>query len=174
LGRISVEELQGELKPGDAGSAAYRRPAPARAAPPISTSQEQNLLRCVLAKPALAAGIDYEMLDPRLPETGALRAIAELDEAGASGGLLVDRFEGTEFQQVVFNAQAVVLEQELDPGSAEHDFRQIQLALRIRHMNQEIEALKNRVNADPRLTPELHQRIQELAQLKSQRIAPSP
>ena len=175
LGRISVEELQGELRQGNAGPAAYKRPAPARTAPPISTSQEQNLLRCVLAKPALAAGIDYEMLDPRLPETGALRAIAELDEAaGASGGLLVDRFEGTEFQQVVFNAQAVVLEQELDAGSAEHDFRQIQLALRIRHMNQEIEALKNRVNADPRLTPELHQRIQELAQLKSQRIAPSP
>ena len=54
-----------------------------------------------------------------------------------------------------------------------HDFKKLHLALQIKHKNDEIEALKSRVNADPRLSPELNQRIRELVQLKSQRIAPA-
>jgi len=54
-----------------------------------------------------------------------------------------------------------------------HDFAQIQLALRIKRMNQEIEALKSRVNADPRLGQRLNVLVKELGQLKSQRNVPS-
>ncbi len=168
LAQVTPEDLEQLLGSGTAPS--YRRSAPPKTPALVSASQERNLLRCVLAKPALAADLDDELLDPDLPESGALRAIAELDEASSvSGALLVDRFEGTEFEQIVFQAQAAALEQELGADSAEHDFRQIQLALKIRRMNQEIELLKGRVGANPQLNPELNQRVKELAQLKSQR-----
>jgi DNA primase len=172
LARVTVDDVERLLAPAD--GPVYRRPAPAKAAPSLMASQERNLLRCILAKPALAAELEEGLLDPDLPETGALRAIAGLGRDGsASGALLVDHFEGTEYEQIVFQAQAAALEHELGEDSAEHDFRQILLALRIRRMHEEIDALKGRVNADPRLNSELNQRIKELTQLKSQRTAPS-
>jgi hypothetical protein len=153
------------------GTPAYRNPGRAKEGAPIASSQERNLLRCLLARPDLAADLEDDLLDPSLPETGALRAIAGLDEASSvSGALLVDRFEGTEFEQIVFQAQAAALEQELGADAAEHDFRQINLALRIRRKNEEIEVLKGRVKAEPGLNAELGMRVKELHQLKSQRI----
>ena len=68
---------------------------------------------------------------------------------------------------------AVAIEHDLDAASAEHDFGQIQLALRIKRMNQEIENLKSRVNADPHLGQRLNVLVKELGQLKNQRAAPS-
>ena len=169
LTRVLPEDV--ERLVGPANTPVFRRPAPARAAPAIAASQERNLLRCVLAKPALVAELDDALLEPGLPETGALRAIAELDEGdGMSAALLVDRFQGTEFEQIVFQAQASALEQELAEESADHDFRQIQLALRIRRKHEEIEVLKGRVKAEPGLNAELGIRVKELHQLKSQRI----
>jgi len=169
LARVSSEDVERLLQPRR--TPAYRNPGRAKEAAPIASSQERNLLRCVLARPDLAADLEDDLLDPSLPETSALRAIAGLDEASSvSGALLVDRFEGTEFEQIVFQAQAAGLEQELSADAAEHDFRQINLALRIRRKNGEIEVLKGRVGADPRLNPELNQRVKELARLKMQRI----
>ena len=169
LARVSAEDVERLI--GPAAAPAFHRPAPARAAPPISAPQERNLLRCILAKPALAAELEAALLDPELPESGALRAIAELGEGNsANAALLVDRFQGTEFEQTVYQAQAAVLQQDLGEESAEHDFRQIQLALRIRRKNEEIERLKGRVKTEPGLNAELGMRVKELHQLKSQRI----
>ena len=141
----------------------------------MTAAQERNLLRCVLARPALVAELDSGLLDERLPETGALRALAawlgtsrEASEAG-----VIERFQGTEFEQIVFQAQAALLEHGPDGESAEQQFRQGQLALRIKRKNEEYEQLKRRAASGPpthELLVELDQRARELAQLKGQRL----
>ena len=173
LGRVTPEDIERLLQPG--GAPAYRNPARAKEAAPIASSQERNLLRCVLAKPALAADLDEDLLDPERLETGVLRAIAGLQgEDEPSAAMLIEHFQGTEFEEIVAQVMAAAMEHELDAASAEHDFMQIQLALRIKRMNQEIESLKSRVNADPRLGQRLNVLVKELGQLKNQRAAPSP
>ena len=54
-----------------------------------------------------------------------------------------------------------------------HEFKQIHIALRINQMYQEIEQLKAKVNADPKLGQRLNVLVKELGQLKNQRSAPS-
>ena len=169
LARVSAEDVE-RLTGKVSSTPAYRQPAPARAVAPIVSSQERNLLRCVLARPGLAAQLDDALLDPEQPETGALRAIAELALAdGVSGAVLVERFQGTEYEQIVFQTQASELAQDVEDEAAGEEFRQIQLALRIKHMHKAIEVLNRDAASNPALRPELHRRLQELNQLKSQR-----
>ena len=172
LGRVSAEDVErlAGTAAGSASAPAFRRPAPPRAAAPIASSQERNLLRCVLVKPALAAELEVELLDPELPETGALQAIAEFQIGDSiSGALLVERFQGTEFEQTVFQAQASSLSMELADSAASEEFRQIQLALRIKRMHTEIDVLNREAAANPALRPELGRRLKELSELKHQR-----
>jgi DNA primase len=169
LARVGVEDVERMAGGGKPSSApVYRQAAPARTAAPIASSQERNLLRCVLAKPGLAEELDDELLDPELPETGALRAIAgmALDE-NVNGAVLVERFQGTEYEEIVFQMQASDLDLAADQASEE--FRQILLALRIKRMHQAVEALNRDAAANPSLLPELQRRLQELNQLKAQR-----
>jgi DNA primase len=169
LGRVAVEDVERLLQPGKSAPA-FRSPAPARAAAPITSSQERHLLRCVLAQPRLAAELDDALLDPEQPETGALRAIAELAlEDGVSGAVLVERFQGTEHEQIVFQTQASDLVHVLAEDAASEEFRQIQLAMRIKHMHKAIEILNRDAASNPALRPELQRRLQELNQLKAQR-----
>ncbi len=170
LAQVEPQDVERLYAPGSAPN--YRRAAPAKApAPRAPLSEEQNLLRCVLVNPALAGELDEELLDADAPEAGALRAIAA-DLAGSdaiSGGMLVDRFQGSEFEQIVFHAQASALETNFDAEGAAHEFRQMQIALRIRRKHREIDALKVQVDGNPALNVELNQRVKELHQLKAQR-----
>jgi DNA primase len=169
LGRVSAEDVERLAGSVPANTPEFRRPSPPRASAPIASSQERNLLRCVLVKPALAAELDAELLDPELPETGALQAIAEFQVGdGVSGALLVERFQGTEFEQTVFQAQASALAMELADAAGE-EFRQIQLALRIKRMHRDIDSLNREAAANPALRPELSRRLKELSELKHQR-----
>jgi DNA primase len=172
LAALPPEDL--ERLVGGGSAPAYQRAAPARAAPPIATPQERNLLRCVLTSPALSAEIDEALLDPKLPETAALKAVGEFARGGSvSGAVVVERFQGTEHEQTVFQAQALALEAELDADAASAEFRQILLALRIRSKNVEIEDLKRRSEREPEAARELALRLQELRQLNSQRNSAS-
>ncbi len=173
LARVSQEEAEHlmELRV----TPTYARIAPPRARPPATATQERNLLCCVLARPDLAAEIDDELLDSGLPETAALRAIAGVEGGAAalSEALLIERFAGTEHAETVFEAQASVLKDGITGEAAEQQFRQVQLALRIRRKNEEYEALKQRVSVDPtsrELLAELDRRMRELAQLRAQRL----
>ena len=169
LARVSAEDVE-RLLQLNKNHPTFRSPAPIRAAAPIASSQERHLLRCVLARPGLAAELDDALLDPEQPETGVLRAIAELAlEDGVSGAVLVERFQGTEHEQIVFQTQASELAHDLAEEAAGEEFRQIQLALRIRHMHTAIEALNRDAASNPALRPELQRRLQELNQLKAQR-----
>ena len=72
-------------------------------------------------------------------------------------------------EQLVYRAQAAALESHLDADGAAHEFRQLQIQLRIRDKHRQIEALKARVAGEPALNAELNARIKELHQLKGQR-----
>jgi DNA primase len=170
LTQVEPQDVERLYAPDNAPQ--YRRPARAKApAPRAPSSEEQNLLRCVMVDPALAGELDEELLDADAPESGALRSIATELAAGEapSGGMLVDRFQGSEYEQLVFRAQASALDNNLDAEGAAHEFRQMQIALRIRRKHREIEALKVKVDGNPALNVELNQRVKELHQLKSQR-----
>ncbi len=169
---VSQEEAEGLMELRNAGARTYSRPAPPRASAPLITSQEQNLLRCVLAKPALAGDLDVDLLDERLAESAALRTIAawlEVEEA-PSEAMLAERLRGTEHESVISRAQTAMLAHGPDAESAEHEFRQVVLSLHIKHKNAEIEALKREAATRPELGAELMRRTKELAELKGRRM----
>ncbi|MDH5210287.1 MAG: DNA primase [Betaproteobacteria bacterium] len=169
LAQIAPDYADGYFAPE--GEARPRRAAPGKAQAPILKSEEQHLLRCVVTNPALAEELDEALLDPDLPESAALRSLAAdlAGTGGASGAVLVDRYQGTPFEKAVFQAQESAIDQGVTPESAAQEFRQLQIALHIRRKHREIEALKDQVEANPALNAELHQRVKELHQLKSQR-----
>jgi DNA primase len=169
LAQIAPDYADGYYAPE--GEARPRRPAFGKTQAPILKSEEQHLLRCVVTHPALAEELDEELLDPDLPESAALRSLAAhlADVEGASGAMLVERYQGTAFEKAVFQAQESAIDQGVTPESAVQEFRQLQIALRIRRKHREIEALKGLVEANPALNAELHQRVKELHHLKAQR-----
>ena len=173
LARVSQEEAEGLMDLRSAPT--YRQSAPAKSRPPATASQERNLLSCVLARTELASEVDVVLLDARLPEAAALRAIVSLrNDAGAmSEAALIERFQGTEHAEVVFEAQASALKGGMTAEMAQEQFRQIALALRIRRKNEEYEALKQKVSSNPtsrELMTELDRRMRELAELRAQRL----
>ncbi len=172
LARVSSDDVERLVRPDSAP--AYRNPARPKEPSKILVPPEKNLLRYVLAYPKLVGELEIGLLDPNLPETGFLQIIAgrEID-GNTSAAVLLEFFQGPDFDSMASEAQMAAEEQKFSSELVAHDFKKLHLALQIKHKNEEIEALKSRVNADPRLSPELNQRIQELVQLKSQRIAPS-
>ena len=175
LARISSEDIERLIRPERAGSApVFRNPARPKEASKIVVPPEKNLLRYVLAYPKLVGELEVGLLDPNLPETAFLQIIAgrNIDD-NTSAAVLLEFFQGPDFDSMASEAQMAAEEQKFSSELVAHDFKKLHLALQIKHKNEEIEALKSRVNADPRLSPELNQRIQELVRLKSQRVAPS-
>ncbi len=169
LAQIAPDSAENYYAPE--GSPRPHRPVLAKVASVIPRSEEQHLLRCVVMSPALVDALEDQLLDAALPEAAALKAIAAQVAGGApmSGALLVERYLGTEFEQVIFRAQAAGIEQGDTPESAAQEFLQAQLALRIRKIHREIDTLKGRVGTDPALNAELNRRVKELHQLKAQR-----
>jgi len=171
--RVQQDEAERlmDLRP----ASSYPRSAPARSAPPLTGSQERNLLRCVVANPTLAAELDAALFDAQQPETEILHLFASWSVEGTlpSQALLAERFLGGRHEAIMAEAQAAALEHELSEDDAVRIFRQIQLALRIQRKNEEVEAVRRQVESDPRsrdLQVELRRHTAELAQLKGQRL----
>jgi DNA primase len=174
LARVAQDEAEQLLGLGQP-SAPRARPPVRRAAPPIAASQERNLLRCVLVKPALIDELETALFDAREPESAALRAIVGWAAEGGevTGALLIERFRDSPQAELLFQAQAAALEHNLSEDDAERQFRQIQLALRIQRKNEEFEALRREASAGPasrELMLEIDRRAKELAELKGQRL----
>ncbi len=172
LARVSSEDIERLIRPDSTPT--YRSPARPKEPSKIVVSPEKNLLRYVLAYPKLVGELEIGLLNPNLPETGFLQIIAGrgIDDNTSAAGLL-EFFQGPDFDSMASEAQMAAEEQKFSSEQVAHDFKKLHLVLQIKQKNEEIEALKSRVNADPRLSPELNQRIRELVQLKSQRVAPS-
>ena len=168
IARVSDADIERLIQPS--AGPIYRKPSPPRDGPPLTVSSEQLLLRHLLIRPELSRNLQAELLDSSRPETGVLRVIAGLPLSGeASGGLLLDYFQGTDFERLVWGAQAASLELRDTQETVLQDFEQTQLSLRIQRKNEQIEALIGRVATDPALNAELNQRVKELHQLKARR-----
>jgi DNA primase len=173
LARVAQHEAERLMELRVAPS--HVRSAPARSAPPLTGSQERNLLRCVATNPSLAAELDLALLDAQRPETEVLRMFADWSEAGSlpSQALLAERFAGDRHEALVAEAQAAALEQQLTEDDVAQIFRQIQLALLIQRKVAECEALNKQVANDPgnrELQMEQQRRADELRQLRGQRL----
>ena len=104
-----------------------------------------------------------------------LRRLAEwmLEDGVPTEAVLIERFQGTEHESTVFSAQASVMQESMNEESAERQFQQIQLALRIKRKNEEYEALKRDAGSGApsrELLLELDRRAKELAALRGQRL----
>jgi DNA primase len=110
LAGVTQEEAERILELRNPAAPVYRNPAPARTANPPPSSPEWKLLSYVVARPALAAEIDLSLLDSNLPESRALRALAERcltePEAAGSAAMLVEHFQNGPHAQILFHAQA--------------------------------------------------------------------
>jgi DNA primase len=112
----------------------YRRPAPAKKPFTAPTTPEWKLLSYVVARPALAGEIDTSVIDLSLPESQALKALAEhfLVDSGGTGGreassaMLVEDFQNSPHAEILFAAQANTMDL---ADTEEHARLQVQHAL---------------------------------------------
>jgi len=172
LAKVSTEDIEKLIQPDRPQT--FQRAAPGRSTSARVVPLERQLLRYVLLVPKLVKELEIELLDQNLTETGFLNFIAgrAVDE-NASSAFLIEFFQGTDFEQMVYSAQAEIEEQGIPVETMESEFQSVHVALRINRMNQEINDLRTRVNADPRLGQRLNLLVKELGQLKNQRSAPT-
>jgi DNA primase len=110
LGGLTQDEADRLLAP-ETAKTPYRHQAPAKKPFSAPSTPEWKLLSYVVARPALAAEIDTSLLDMGLPESQALKALADHylargagDEASAA--MLVEYFQNSPHAEILFAAQA--------------------------------------------------------------------
>lgn len=177
LARVSQAEAERLLELR--GVAPARAPVPALPPAPGSLELEQSLLRFVLLRPHWLGELDVTILDSRLPETAALVALAAWwgERGGASGTIsqpaLIERFQSTPHESVLFAAQEGALRMGLRDEELDAEIRGCLKGLAVRRKREEIDALMARAQREPgsrELQAELVVRTRELAELKGRRI----
>jgi len=167
LGGFSQDEAQDLLELRSPGTRTYARRAPPRMAMPVVNSDEHRLLRCVLAKPALAGRIEFDLLDERKPEVPILRGIAEiLEEMEPSPAMLIEHFKESAEADLLIQAFRSVEEHGPSEETAESELNHTILNLRIRRKNDECNDLGVRASSDKALWPVYQQSLKDLNQLK--------
>jgi len=150
LARVAVEDIEKMLNPG--GAPAYRNPAPVKkqALPP--STHEWKLLAYVAAFPGLAAELDFSATDSTTPEGHALGAVAEWSRSNFSAGmntdaLLIERFQGEPFAELLFAAQAYPIQLKLTEAEARAQIGHELKKLEIQRKKLDIERLHQRLNS---------------------------
>jgi DNA primase len=129
-----TQDEAGQLVAPEIAKPAYRNPAPAKKPFTAPSTPEWKLLSYVVARPALAGEIDTSVIDLSLPESQALKALADhfLADAGgagrheASSAMLVENFQNSSHAEILFAAQANTMEL---ADTEEHARLQVQHAL---------------------------------------------
>src|SRR5262249_54062342 len=120
--RVSAEDVERLLNP-KAVQGGFRRPAPPKHNAVITAGPEVKLLRFVLVEPSLSSELELDLLDQGVPETGFLRLIADGKvDAEASSAVLIEYFQGTDFESVVADAQLKAEEFQISKDLALQDF----------------------------------------------------
>jgi DNA primase len=172
LAQVSTDDVKDLLQPGNAPQ--YRRQSPGKPTSTAVVPLERKLLRYVLVAPTLVSELKLDLLDAHLPETGFLNFIAGQQIASdASFAFLSEFANGTDFENLISQAQMDSETFKLSPEVVSVEFANAYRGLQIARLDREIDALKAKVNSDPRLVRQLSALLQEQSQLKSQRMAPS-
>jgi DNA primase len=107
---LTQDEADRLLAP-ETAKTAYRHQAPAKKPFTPPSTPEWKLLSYVVARPALAAEIDTSLIDMGLPESQALKALADHYLASGAGdeaspAMLVEHFQNSPHAEILFAAQA--------------------------------------------------------------------
>ena len=168
LGGIAQNEAEELLELRSPASRTYARPAPTRrAVTPAVNSDEQRLLRCVLAQPSLVGRIEFDLLDESKAEVAILRRIAELlEETDPSSAMLMDHFQDSGYGELLAQTLSSVEVHGPKAEAAGGELGHTILNLRIRRKNEECSDLGARADADKALRPAYQASLKELNLLK--------
>jgi DNA primase len=125
-----------------------RRPAPVRgsdrAAQAPALSLIRKLLQWLISRPELAKELSLDLVDQSSLEARGLVAVAEFcrEKPGMEANIVVDHFQGTEFQRLLESAQAALLDTKLEPEEIEVDFRNALALLQEKRRQQRFEVLR--------------------------------
>jgi DNA primase len=143
------------------------RPAPGRgidrAAQAPALGLVRNLLQWLISRPALAKELSLELVDQSSPEARGLVAVAEFcrENPGAEANIVVDHFQGTEFQRLLESGQAALLDTKLEPEQIEVDFRNALVLLQDKRRRQRFEVLRVKKDRTPEEEAEMLRLLQE-------------
>ncbi len=147
------------------------RPAPARGAARASQlpqrKREHKLLQCLLAKPALVAGLPQAMLDAGTFEGRMLIAVADFYRRSpqAQGGELIEHFKDSEFAAALAASQAALLETKFEGDHMEPEFHGAVAHWQREQTKSRLEALTAKAERTPAEQVEIRDLV---AQLKDQ------
>ncbi len=145
----------------------YARRAPPRISAPVVNSDEQRVLRCVLAQLPLVGRVEFDLLDERKPEVPVLRKIAEiLEEAVPSLAMLIEHFNDSGYEDFLMQTLKSLDEHGPTAETAELELNHTILNLRIKKKNAECNDLSVRVISDKALGPVYQESLKELNLLK--------
>ena len=150
LARVTVEDIEKMLNPN--GAPAYRSPAPAKKEARPPSSPEWKLLAYVAAFPSLAAELDFSATDSTTPEGHALSEVAEWSRENFSAGtntnaLLIERFQGEPYAELLFAAQAYPDQLKLTEAEARAQVGHELKKLEIQRKKRDIEKLHQRLHS---------------------------
>ena len=122
------------------------RPAPAKTADRVMLGLDRNvereLLKCLLADPALLRELPTEILDAGHAEGRALAALAAMGDAGElAQSLLIETFRGSEHEALLTRVAGELLAVPLEPEDAGVVFRDAVRKIEIGRLEAEIRVL---------------------------------
>ncbi len=150
------------------------RTAPAQGAPRGAqlpqSKREHTLLKCLLAKPALAAELPPAMLDAGSLEGRMLIAVVDFYRCSpqAQGGELIEHFKNSEFATAIAASQAKLLEIKLEADHMEPEFRG-EIANWQREQRQvRLKALAAKAEQTPAEQTEIRDLVSQLGEVQAQ------
>jgi DNA primase len=117
---------------------------PHRAAQAPALGLVRKMLQWLISKPALAKELSLDLVDQSSLEARGLVAVAEFcrEKPGVEANIVVDHFQGTEFQRLLEAGQAALLDTKLEPEQIEADFHNALVLLQEKRRQQRFEALR--------------------------------
>jgi len=127
----------------------------------------RNLLQWLISRPALAKELSLELVDQSSPEARGLVAVAEFcrENPGVEANIVVDHFQGTEFQKLLESGQAALLDTKLEPEQIDVDFRNALVLLQDKRRHQRFEALRVKQDRSPEEETEMLRLLRERNQV---------
>ena len=170
LAHVTQDEAERLLEVGRSGSS-YVQPAPARKQARPPSSHEWKLLAYVAAYPNLAAELDFSAADATTPEGGALNVVAQWSRENLSAGmntdaLLIERFQGESYAELLFAAQAYPIQLKLTEKEVRAQIGHELKKLEIQRKKQDIEELHRRLNTGALSRDELQRYSQMISEVK--------
>jgi DNA primase len=143
-------------------------PGPDRGRQLTERRLERLLLQCLLAKPALAAGLPPGILDSGSFEGRMLLAVAEFcrENPEAQGSVLIERFSETEFAELLASSQATLLDSKLEADHMEAEFQGTVALWHQRQRRQRLDVLVAKANPTTEEQTEMRDIVAQLKALK--------